>query len=318
MKTKVDGQSKLPRGATRFFQSGFTLVELLVLLAIIGVLLSLLLPAVVSAREAARRLACLSNVRQVVLALHNYHSTYSSFPPQRVATPATSWVILTLPYFEQQNLYDEYDRKLAWNHPNNQPMVRSQLTLFRCPSAPHLVQRLDRISATLEAAAGDYAPPTAIAQGTVDAGYVSPRGSLTGLLNGTTGLSYRDALDGTSNTLMITEDSGRPFFYAGRRRGPDENVPGNGNLPVSNGRVRGAGWADPSNTIPLHGFTRDGLKSPGPCPINCTNNNEAYSFHVGGVNTGFADGSTRFIQDSIPIDLYASMITAQAGDLVSE
>ena len=66
-------------------------------------------------------------------------------------------------------------------------------------------------------------------------------------------------------------------------RGPDQSEPGGGNLPVNDGRVVGAGWANPSNSIPLHGSTPDGLFVPDPCPIKCINNNEAFSFHPTGI-----------------------------------
>ncbi len=113
----------------------------------------------------------------------------------------------------------------------------------------------------------------------------------------------------------MAEDVGRPQFWTSNGSGPQNNRPGGGNLSVRNGRVRGAGWADPRNPIPLHTFRQDGLRVPGPCPINCTNNNEAFSFHPGGVNAVFADGGVRFLNERIGILTYAAMITRAGGEV---
>src|SRR5687767_15209474 len=97
------------------WRSGFTLVELLVVIAIIGVLVALLLPAVQAAREAARRMHCGSNMRQVGLALQNYHDTYGYLPPRSFTNPDRNWMLLILPFMEGGNIYDKYDHTINWN-----------------------------------------------------------------------------------------------------------------------------------------------------------------------------------------------------------
>jgi prepilin-type processing-associated H-X9-DG protein len=92
-------------------------------------------------------------------------------------------------------------------------------------------------------------------------------------------------------------------------------VTGGGNAAVVGGRVTGAAWADPANDVPIHGFTWDGLHAPGPCPVNCTNNNEAFGFHPGGVNVLFADGSVRFVRDGIDIRAFVKLVTASGGEV---
>lgn len=122
---------------------------------------------------------------------------------------------------------------------------------------------------------------------------------------------------GTSNALLVTEAAGRPQFWTRRGRGPDFSDPGGGNHVVMCGYVFGTGWADPRNSIPFHIFSIDGLQDPGPCGINCTDNNEAFSFHPNGVNGLFADGRVRFLQKSIAVHTYAALVTRAGGEVVA-
>ncbi len=135
--------------------NGFTLVELLVVIAIIGILIALLLPAVQSAREAARRLQCQNNLKQLGLAALNYESTYGVFPPashwvdlkpgmaansmrmQNQNNLRENWVIMVLPFVEQQALYDAFDLSLPINHADNELPRSTQLPVMMCPSDPN-------------------------------------------------------------------------------------------------------------------------------------------------------------------------------------
>lgn len=127
---------------------GFTLVELLVVIAIIGILVALLLPAVQTARESARRMECGNNLKQMGVAVHNYHDTFGSFPPGTIcegesrASQKTliNWAIAILPYLEEQPLYDLYDQ-LAYNQDpglnnGNQIVRETRVTTYLCPSEP--------------------------------------------------------------------------------------------------------------------------------------------------------------------------------------
>ena len=298
--------------------SGFTLVELLVVIAIIGILMALLLPAVQAAREAARRISCQNNLKQLGLALQSYHDALKTFPPASVNAPRRhNWVPLLLPYVEQGNLFDEYRFDVNWDDPANQPAVNAHLNVLRCASAPGGRKRIDTVRPAVTMATSDYAPPTGVAAIQIQVGFVPPTADRRGAMTVGGSVRMADVRDGTSQTLVFTEDAGRPQFWTSRGRGPENNTPGGGNLPVTNGRVRGAGWADPSNSIPLHGFTYDGLLAPGPCPINCTNNNEAFGFHPGGVNAAFADGGVRFVSETISIATYAALITRAGGEVIS-
>jgi prepilin-type N-terminal cleavage/methylation domain-containing protein/prepilin-type processing-associated H-X9-DG protein len=298
-------------------REGFTIVELLVVIAIISLLIALLLPAVQAAREAARRIACRNNLKQIGLALHNYHDTLGTFPPQNVnKVYSHAWVPFFLPFIEQGNLHRQYRWDTNWNDPANQPAINVPLAFLHCPSTAADANRLDAIVASATASTSDYAPPTGVAAAPVNAGLIPAPADRRGVLVANGSADLADISDGTSNTLMVTEDAGRPEFRIRGGQGPDENDPGGGNLSVTGGRVKGAGWADPSNGIPLHSFTLDGLSVPGPCPINCTNNNEAFSFHPGGVHVLFADGSVRFVAEQTKLEVYAALITRAGGEVI--
>lgn len=122
---------------------GFTLVELLVVIAIIGVLVALLLPAVQQAREAARRMQCSANLRQVGLALHNYHDTFLEFPPGRITEgnccgtkSLSNWAIMILPFLEQGNLYERYDNRFFNEDTQNEFVREAEVDIYQCPSDP--------------------------------------------------------------------------------------------------------------------------------------------------------------------------------------
>jgi prepilin-type N-terminal cleavage/methylation domain-containing protein/prepilin-type processing-associated H-X9-DG protein len=114
---------------------GFSLVELLVVTALIGLLIALLLPAVQSAREAARRVQCQSQLRQLGLGLHQYHDALGSFPPGITWPGRTFWTGHLLAYVEQQGLYDTLDFNLPWNSGPNHDACGTFLAVFRCPSS---------------------------------------------------------------------------------------------------------------------------------------------------------------------------------------
>ncbi len=297
--------------------TGFTLVELLVVIAIIGILVALLLPAVQAAREAARRISCRNNLKQIGLALHSYHDTFRVFSPGVTTSPKLhAWTPYVFPYAEQENLYQQYRWDVNWNDAANQVAVNTHVAALHCASTPGGDKRLDTVSTSITTSASDYAPVTRVANILATAGIVPPMSDCWGVLSRGEAVRMADVRDGTSNTLMITEDAGRPDFWTSQGRGPDNNSPGGGNLGVVDGRVKGAGWADTRNVIPLHGFSHDGLVAPGPCPINCTNNNEAFGFHPGGVNAAFADGGVRFLSETISIETYAALITKANGEVI--
>lgn len=128
-------------------QRGFTLVELLVVIAIIGVLVALLLPAVQSAREAARRSQCQNNLKQQGIAIHGYHDSKKKLPsggrPPEAATVRCGVFIYMLPWFERKDLWDLYDTSQSWGHLNNREVASTRIPTYECPSSPKHGNLLD-------------------------------------------------------------------------------------------------------------------------------------------------------------------------------
>lgn len=305
-------------GPERRRMPGFTLVELLVVIAIVGILIAMLLPAVQSVREAARRTACMNNARQLGLAAHNYESAHMAFPPSHVQSKGKNWMVFLLPFIEQNAIYDLYNDNFRWNHINNQPAVSQVIPMLICPSNPNSdADHIDVIGSGMVAGVNDYAVITGVAESVYAAGYAERVPKSVGAVRVNRETPVGAITDGLSNTLFITEDAGRPVHYISSGRGPANVDPGGGNLPVTNGRVLGAGWADTVSSIPVHGFTSDGLSVPGPCAVSCTNNNEAFSFHPGITIGVLCDGSVHTVRDTITLQQYSEFITRAGGEVNS-
>jgi prepilin-type N-terminal cleavage/methylation domain-containing protein len=289
---------------------GFTVVELLVVIAIVGMLLGVLLPAVHSARESGRRIACGNNLRQIGLGLLQYEQAWKILPTSmtRNLTGRRPWSIGVLPYWEQSALYKQYNNSLEWPDPANQPVVSQRLALLECPSS--IDDRMDQGlvpmqgAATYLTAVGDYAPVEGVdarlvAQKLVD---FASYGAMARDWGGAP--RFAQIRDGMSNTILVGECVARPTRYAAGRADTSRYIPG-------------AGWGDHRTGFTLHGadpVSGSVLNLPFSCAINCTNEDEAFSFHPSAAGFVFADGSTHFLSASMDIRILARLITADMGE----
>jgi len=313
---------------------GFTLIELLVVIAIIAVLIALLLPAVQAAREAARRASCLSNMKQFGLALHNFEQVNRSFPSPNTglfydtppSAPRHGWPAHTLSYMEQSALFASMNFSVHWFDAANTTTTAVQVGIFGCPSAQAGREGFEytiygSTSAPRQAYRGgtwDYGSDYSLSS-TLQAslGLQSSLGIITYGSDATRsriddGCSIAQVTDGLSNTLLMIEVANRPQFWRGRRL-----VPGS---PLSNSprnHVTGGAWASDLKSIVIDGFTYDGSATPGPCGVNCSNDNEIYSLHTAGANVLMGDGSVRFLKDRTPIGIVAALVTRQCGEVLS-
>ncbi len=218
-------------------------IEVLVVFGTIGILIALLLPATQSAREAARRAQCSNNLKQIALALHNYHDTYGEFPPAAIGphhVPLArqfSWLVAILPFLEQNALYGLLRLDLPWDDPHNVEMLRRfGISSLRCPSSPGPLVEEDGFVRT------SYVAVTG-------AEWTHGPGDARGIIGFDRGLSLKEIIDGTSNTIMVAEvTDGGPWFAAGAgtarpidswiERSPWSLHPGGGQVAFGDGSVR--------------------------------------------------------------------------------
>jgi prepilin-type N-terminal cleavage/methylation domain-containing protein len=300
-------------------KTGFTLVELLVVIAIIGVLVALLLPAVQAAREAGRRAACTNNVKNIAVAMVNYHDARRHFPPGfdvgGIAVPTWAWTTYTMPYLEQQALYAALDptrRQLsdvvtaAHSDPRQLALLQTPLPLFRCPSddTPELLPNNGVPSGAGYSCPGnpnckrhfDAAPFAAGAFQPATSNYVANRGftdagcqpsrpwrcASNGVMHGGSEVSLEQVTDGSSNTLLLGERDG--FCWAGTWIG-----------------VRNSDGPNMFSTYYALGRVSVDLNHPSDSDDFCP---EGFSSrHVGGALFAFCDGSVHFINEEINSDL---------------
>lgn len=257
--------------------AGFTLVELLVVIAIIGVLVGMLLPAVQQVREAARRIQCGNNLKQIGIALQNHHSARMEFP--RGVTefrrffrgdPAKrnfAWSVYLLPFLDQQNLYNNLNLKLPFDHADNAAAASAAIPTFICPSSQRQSER----------------PST---RGPSDYGGIfgerinSPNTPPKGLMIFDKAFRHADITDGSSNTLIVAEDS-----------------------ESSDGQ-----WINGRNVF-------DQAFAINAAPAF---ENDIRSRHPGGANGVFADGHVMFLAESMDLFTLGAICTRASGEVAND
>ena len=306
-------------------QRAFTLIELLVVIAIIAILIGLLLPAVQKVREAAARMSCQNNLKQLALALTNYEGTTGRYPNSNTFAPQPihGWPVLVLPQLEQEPVRNSYVMTANWYDAANATPRSAQVKTFLCPSASS--GRVGQCAvpgvtgSPFAGAAWDYTNVAVVAPALMTqlgyAGGPTFEPMWRGVMS-SRGSSVADITDGLSNTLLIVEDAGRPEYWVKGKRITDlpPIVPGG----TDNGTVVGGLWADHQKGFGVEGTSADGLTVVGECAINCNNSFEIYAFHSGGANAAMADGSVRFLREGMNIRTLAALATRGAGEVISE
>lgn len=287
---------------------GWTLVELLVVIAIIGILVAFLLPAVQSAREAARRVQCQSQLHQLGLALHQYHDSVRRFPaavswPQRMF-----WTARLLPYLEQSSLYDSLDHNLLWNQGPNQQACGSYLSVFRCPSstAPKYITAqgiLERVPCNYLACASGTAtresgPPPLAGEPYSD-----------GLFFLNSDLSFAHLTDGCSSTVAIGETV---FIY--RNIGVDlcgvDQFLDHWYIGTLEGMGNEMSESMGSTGVAINSFQR---------PVFVDEQELAFSSrHPGGAQVALADGAVIFVSEAIDRRTWSALGTRSGGEVVPD
>jgi prepilin-type N-terminal cleavage/methylation domain-containing protein/prepilin-type processing-associated H-X9-DG protein len=299
-------------------RAAFTLIELLVVIAIIAVLIGLLVPAVQKVRAAAARIQCANNLKQLGLAFHNYEGANGKFPASYIfqGPPLVSynWGSVLLPYFEQDNLFKQYDFTGLFVTPGNQAVISTPLKVMQCPAAPANRQYNFTLPAgtvpgvpTLnwQASAADYGVTSGVLGRFLSFNNLSTADEH-GLLQVNSPARVGDVSDGLSNTILLGEIAGRPQVY---RVGK----------PVPGLITEGAGWGDPLNGESwMAGSLYDGTGSTGPCTVNCTNQTTRglYSFHPAGANVLLGDGSVHLLSSNISPGTFAALVTRAGGEVV--
>ncbi len=305
MSTTFSGS--LPSGSLpKSKHRGFTLIELLVVIAIIAVLVSLLLPAVQQAREAARKTQCRNNLKQLGLAIHSYHDSHLVLPGTEVGGTGTlskaSAFLAILPYIDQSPMYNLYNFSLGNSDPANQPVVSQRLPAFLCPSAV-----IRRAVPTTGCDANDRAPGTyAFSTGSTDP-YGVNNGVIVNKLTGKTRIA--DILDGTSTTLLAGESA---WNFPDYLWGAAPATPCNGQQ-----RWGFSYWASPyplatafSTMPPFNPKRTDG---------DTMRLSHFRSDHQDGtVCFVMCDGSVRFITQSIDQTILDALATRAGGEKIGE
>lgn len=339
----IAAMQRLPRLVRAVRKSGFTLIELLVVIAIIGVLIALLLPAVQMARESARRMQCQGNLKQIGLALHNYHDAHSAFPmgahrQRTTGGTGTSWWPALLPELGESAIYDKFNFEdkqagLPLGYLPNADVVHNKTFGFMyCPSSPLPISITNALSLTIAlpsyaGIAGSSNDPGVFSEARVNTccttGATAGQVSAGGILIANQALNARDISDGGTKTIIVGEVSNFVYSATGAPLNPSVGFP-HGWYTGTNGDGTPGTFKSATGTgsVPItynvttimHPINTRDASLPG-IRQGSGPNNPLISAHSGGVNVLFADGRVDFVDESIELLLLRKMATRDDGQL---
>ena len=282
--------------SSRSQRFAFTLVELLVVIAIIGILVSLLLPAVQAAREAARRMQCTNNLKQLALAMHNYHDTHKSFPAGQIYEegnsylPGWGWGAQLLPYIEQGSVSSTIDFTGEMRSSVNAPLVATPMAAFSCPSDVKPDNKPDVCGLTTPGAGTSSYVGNGGAYNDSDRTEADlnsqsmPTRVRNGILMRNSAVNFSAISDGTSNTFALGEIRWHDYDWDGLWAGCSKDRKG---IYVASG----------TNSLLRFGY--EGMNPPD-IAGNKVINRAFQSMHPGGANFALCDGSVRFVSETVP------------------
>ncbi|MCG6157955.1 DUF1559 domain-containing protein [Rubinisphaera margarita] len=306
---------------------GFTLIELLVVIAIIAILVALLLPAVQQAREAARRSSCKNNLKQLGLALHNYHDTHKTFPQGAMGQPTVgsgeqrqtnnfSWHVQILPMMEESALHDQFDFDLFYDVQVNEDAAMNKVDGYYCPSArnvDHESNEAGQWAVHYLGIAGPFGPiagtsPTRnhefAGSSTNSHGGIAKCGILTMNEN----RNFSDIVDGTTNTLLVGEYSGRP-----ETNGTKTFRPWHQGASSSGANAAMYCCKNVKQTINQRPSTYISAD-----PLWKFNDVGASSQHDGGAQFLMGDASVRFLSQNMDFETYKNLADMQDEMVIGE
>lgn len=309
---------------------GFTLIELLVVIAIIAILIALLLPAVQQAREAARRSTCKNSLKQIGLALYNYHDTHGNYPPGYIdrSTDSSSasaadtgsgfaWGVMLLPFLDQAPLYNQLNLNLDSTNATNVAYADEKIAIFRCPSDTNQgVFTVNDGSSDYDLASANYVG--IYGYGSITA--VPGKPVQKGILYRNSNVKVRDVTDGTSNTIVVGERSHQhQFASAGTTVQADSTW--YASIP---GALRPAGMGSMDEGAPsliLGHVGQPAMMSMMAMhhPPNTTNHIANFSSkHEGGAHFLLGDGAVRFLSENMSYETFKNLGTINDGNPLGE
>ena len=312
---------------------GFTLIELLVVIAIIGVLIALLLPAVQSAREAARRAQCANNLKQIGLALHNYHDTLGRLPLGRTIPQALSFspIARILPFIEQAAMSNALNFNYGWSDPSNATVVASSIGIMLCPSDPMASIHAGIAGTNYRSNEGTSVVMWFGSSDTanVNVGMPAPNG----LFFANDARTFAEIIDGTSQTAAFSEHLTGDFSQTIATEKSDTFEPGTHpltsddaynqcraiditNLALQGYSNVGAPWAYGYHST--SSYWHSGPPNTRSCMFPPSRiSTTANSGHPGGVNVLFADGSIHFVKDAVDVTTWRALGTRNGREVIS-
>jgi prepilin-type N-terminal cleavage/methylation domain-containing protein len=302
-----------PGGEARRSRGGFTLIELIVVIAIIAVLIGLLLPAVQKIRESASRLSCQNNLHQMGLALHNYHDAHGSFPSGYLCQPRPNvnstapgwgWAALLLPNLEQEPLYRQINFAVAVEDPSHLGVRTTLLKMFVCPS--DRMTGVFTINSDTGAALADAATNSYAACHGAGPDIEEELDDFNGLFSRNSLVRVTDIIDGSSNTIALGE---RGSFFT---RTPWAGA-------VSSGTTRITPGAPTNNQSAVDEAPTQVLAHVAVHTINDANadSEDFFSPHTGVCLFLFGDGSVRPVRQGVPLAVLQALATRNGGEVVN-